>query len=90
MTGEDPYDGLERLRRVARGLLWTALACLTAPAIALLGANLYEHLEQPTDMHLPGLLSAALVFYLAPVGVVLLLLALLAGAWAWWLGRAVD
>ena len=81
-------DGLERLRRVARRLLWGALACLALPALALLGTALYEGLVPPTDMHLPGLLTAVLVLYVAPVGVVLLILGLLAGGSAWWLGRA--
>jgi hypothetical protein len=80
-------DGLARLRRVARRLLWGALACLVLPALALLGTALYEELVPPTDMHLPGLLSVVLVLYVAPVGVVLLVLGLAAAGWAWWLGR---
>ena len=82
-----PRDGLTRLRGVARRLLWGALACLLLPALAWLGTALYEMLVPPTDMHLPGLLTAVLVLYVAPVGVVLLVLALTAGGWAWWLGR---
>lgn len=82
-----PVEGLDRLCRVARRLLWGALICLVLPALAWLGTALWERLVPPTDMHLPGLLTALLVLYLAPAGLVLLLLGLAATAWAWWLGR---
>ena len=85
-----PQSGLDRLRGVARRLLWGALACLLLPALALLGTALYEELVPPTDMHLPGLLTAMLVLYLAPVGAVLLVLAFAAGLWAWWLRRESE
>jgi hypothetical protein len=82
-----PRDDLARLRGVARRLLWGALVCLLLPALAWLGTGLYEKLVPPTDMHLPGLLTAVLVLYVAPVGVVLLVLGLTAAGWAWWVGR---
>lgn len=83
----EPREGLDRLRGVTRWLLWGAAVCLVLPVLAWWGTALYEALVPPTDMHLPGLLTAALVLYLAPVGVVLLVLGLAAGAWAWWLDR---
>ena len=81
-------DGLDRLRGVARWLLWGALICLVLPALAWLGTALYETLAPPTDGHLWGILAVALVLYVAPVGVVLLVLGLAASAWTRWLGRA--
>ncbi len=80
-------EDLTRLRRVARRLVWGAVICSALPILAWLGAALYEELVPPTDGHLPGLLTAALVLYLAPVGLVLLILGLLASVLAWWLGR---
>ncbi len=85
-----PPDGLARLRGVARRLLWGAAVCLVLPALAWLGTALYEGLVPPADGHVPGLLAAILVLYVAPVGVVLLVLGLAAGGWAWWLGRRLG
>jgi len=82
-----PPSGLARLRGVARRLLWGAVVCLLLPGLAWLGTALYEELVPPTEGHLPGLLTVLLVLYLAPVGVVLLVLGLLAGGWTWWQGR---
>ena len=81
------HDGRDQLRRVARRMLWGALVCLGLPILALLGTVLYETLVSPTDAHLWGLLAAALLLYVAPVGAVLLVLGLAAAGWAWWLGR---
>ena len=80
-------DGLERLRGVVRRLLWGALICLLLPALAWLGTALFTELAPGTGGRMPELLSALLVLYVAPVGVVLLILGLVAGGWAWWLGR---
>lgn len=85
----DP-EGLERLRRVARRLLWGALLCLVLPALAWLGTALYESLAAPAGGHLAGILSVALVLYIAPAGLVLLVLGLAAGGLARWLGRRRD
>ncbi len=85
-----PVEGLERLRRVARRLLWGALICLLLPALAWLGTALWERLVPTADLHLPGLLAALLVSYLAPAGLVLLVLGLAAAAWAWWLRRSAG
>ena len=78
-------DGVERLRGVARKLLWGALVCLLLPALAWLGTALWEELVPPTAGHSAGILAVALV--LAPVGLVLLVLGLAATGWARWLGR---
>ena len=85
MTGE--REGLVKLRGTARRLLWGALICLLVPAIAWLGTTLVEGLAPGAGGRGPGLLSALLVLYVAPVGVVLLILGLVARGWAWWLGR---
>ncbi len=79
--------GLDRLRRTVRRLLWGGVVCLILPALVWLGTALYEQLVPPAEGHLPGLLTVVLVLYVAPVGVVLLILGLVAGGWAWWLGR---
>ena len=78
---------LTRLRGVARRLVWGAVVCIALPILAWLAAALYENSVAPTDGYLPGLLTAALVLYLAPVGLVLLVLGSLASVLAWWLGR---
>lgn len=83
----DPAREARTLRRAARQMLWVALVGLLLPALATLVAGLYQELVHPTDMHLPGLSAAALIFYLAPVGLVFLVLGLSAGAWARWLDR---
>lgn len=80
-------DGLGRLRGVAHRLLWGAVACLVLPALAWLGTALYGALTPTAGGRPVELLTAILVLYVAPVGVVLLVLGLVAGAWAWWLSR---
>ena len=82
-----PVEGLERLRGVARWLLWGALICLVLPTLAWLGTALFESLVPPGDGHAVVMLTAALVLYVAPVGLVLLVLGLAASGGAWWLGR---
>lgn len=82
-----PGEGVDRLRGVARRLLWGALICLLLPTLAWLGTALYEQIVPPTDSHLAGILTVALVLYVAPVGSVLLVLGLAAGGWSWWLER---
>ena len=41
-------------------------------AIAFAATAVYEWIVPPTDMHLPGLLTAALILYAAPIGSILL------------------
>ena len=84
---EEP-EGLVKLRGTARRLLWGALICLLLPAVVWLGTALVEGLASSGAAgRAPGLLSALLVLYVAPVGVVLLILGLVAWGWAWWLRR---
>ena len=85
-----PREELARLRGTARRLLWAALGCLVVPAVTWLGAALFEGLAPDGGGQAPGFLSALLVLYLAPVGVVLGVLGLIARAWAWWLERDLD
>ena len=40
--------------------------------IAFVATAIYETIVPPTDMHLPGLLTAAMMRYVAPVGGILL------------------
>jgi hypothetical protein len=57
-----------------------SVSCLAGGAlvlftlIAFVSTAIYETVVPPTDMHLAGLLTAAMAFYVAPVGVVLLIL----------------
>lgn len=83
---EDP-QGLDRLRSLARRLLWGALICLVLPALAWLGTALYETISPPGDGHVWGILAVALVLYVAPVGAVLLVLGIAAAGGAWWFGQ---
>ena len=62
---------LSKLRAV---LFWGGIGCLLITMIAFVGTAIYEWIIPPTDMHLPGLITAVLMFYVAPSGVVLLVL----------------
>ena len=42
--------------------------------IAFVATAIYEWIVPPTDMHLPGLLTAAMMFYVAPIGGIMLTL----------------
>lgn len=85
-----PREEVARLRGTARRLLWAAMVCVVVPAVSWLGVALFEGLAPGSGGQAPGFLSALLVLYLAPVGVVLLVLGLVARAWAWWLDRGLD
>lgn len=81
-------EGVERLRGVARRLLWGGLVCLVLPALAWLGTALSEGLAPTADGGgIAGRLAALLMLYVAPVGLVLALLGVVAAVWARWLGR---
>jgi len=58
---------------------WLGVALLGVTGLSLLVASVYEWIVPPTDMHLLGLLSAAMLFYLAPVGAALIAI----GGTAW-------
>ncbi len=55
-------------------LCWLGGGLLLSTAVALAASVIYEWIVPPTDMHLPGLVSAAMMFYAAPIGVILLAL----------------
>ena len=82
-----PVEGLERLRGVARRLVWGALVCSVVPILAWLGSSLYSGIAPGSEDGPAGKLAVLLVMYMLPVGAVLLVLGAAASAWAWWLGR---
>ncbi len=61
-------------QRVTAWLCWLGGGLLLSTAIALAVAAIYEWIVSPSDMHLPGLVSATMIFYAAPIGVILLAL----------------
>ncbi len=54
--------------KVGKFLLLAGSSCVLLTAIAFVATAVYESIVPPTDMHLPGLLTACLMVYLAPVG----------------------
>jgi hypothetical protein len=62
------------LQRGAAWLCWLGGGLLLLTAIAFAATAVYEWIVPPTDLHLPGLLTAAMMFYAAPIGVILLAL----------------
>jgi hypothetical protein len=75
------------LQRSPVYLAYTGIALIILIAISFLITVIYEWLVPPTDMHLLGLLSAALFFYLGPLACVLLLLAVIAKIWLSFINR---
>ena len=71
MNRKRKFYSLQKIARVSC-IGGGALVLLTI--IAFLANAIYETMVLPTDMHLPGLLTAAMVLYVAPVGGILLLL----------------
>jgi hypothetical protein len=53
---------------MARIFLTVGLVLVFLTLAALLGAAIYEWFVPPTDMHWPGLLAAAMLMFVAPVG----------------------
>ncbi len=62
------------LRKTARVLCLGGGALVLLTLIAFIATCIYEWFVPPTDMHLPGLLTAIMMFYVAPIGGVALLL----------------
>ena len=71
------------LQTIARVSCIGGGALVLLPIIAFLATAIYETMVPPTDMHLPGLLTAAMLLYVAPVGGTLLVLGVLL-----WIGRS--
>jgi hypothetical protein len=60
------------LRSVTAWLFWLGGGLLVLTGIAFQATAIYEKIVQPTDMHLPGLLTAAMVYYAIPLATILL------------------
>lgn len=63
------------LQRFTAWLCWLGGGLLILTAIAFASTAIYEWIVPPTDMHLPGLLTALMMLYAAPIGGLLLALA---------------
>ena len=63
------------LQRVAAWLCCLGGGLLLLTAIAFAATAIYERMVPPTDMHLPGLLTAVMILYAAPIGGILLAMA---------------
>ncbi len=74
-TGGTPVEGRKTssdwILRLAILTCWLGGALIGLTACSLLITFIYEWIVPPTDMHPLGLLSAVLLFYLAPVGAAL-------------------
>jgi len=70
----DKNDRLPFLRKTARVFCLGGGALVALTLVAFVATAIYETLVPPTDMHLPGLLTAAMMLYVAPIGGVLLVL----------------
>jgi len=62
-------------QRLTAWICWFGGGLLLLTAVAFAATAIYEWIVPPTDMHLPGLLTAVMMFYIAPVGGILLALA---------------
>lgn len=71
MSTKRTFNSLQTVARISC-LGGGALVLLTM--IAFVATAIYETVVPPTDMHLPGLVTAAMMFYVAPVGGILLVL----------------
>jgi hypothetical protein len=60
------------LQKVARVSCIGGGALVLLTVIAFLTTAIYETIVPPTDTHLPGLLTAAMMLYVLPVGGILL------------------
>ena len=69
------YSTLSKFAKIGVIALCIGTACLGIVGLAFVVAAVYEQIKSPTDMHLPGLVSAMLLLYLAPIGGLLIILA---------------
>lgn len=58
-------------KKIARMSCFAGCALVMITQLAFLATALYETVVPPTDMHLPGLLTAVMMLYVSPLGVVL-------------------
>jgi len=61
-------------QKIARATCIGGGALVLLTIIAFFATAIFETIVPPTDMHLPGLLTAAMMLYVAPVGGILLVL----------------
>lgn len=73
------------MKTTAKVLLLTGGALVLLTLIAFFATAIYETIVPPTDMHLAGLLTAVMLFYVAPFGGVLLVLGGLVWGGSWFL-----
>ena len=62
------------LLRISQFLCFTGGGIFFLTVIMSLTTAIYEWMFPPTDMYLLGLLTTAMMFYAAPIGVILLIL----------------
>lgn len=53
---------------------WIGCGLLVLTVMAFSATAIYESIVEPSDMHLPGLLTAVIIFYAVPTGFILLAL----------------
>ena len=76
-NGESYLNEMEEDMRISgvitagRILFYTGCTILLVTVAVSVGTALYEWIIPPTDMHLLGLLTAVMIFYVAPLGAIL-------------------
>ncbi len=78
----DNKRNLLLLSKFARNLFLGGGILLTLVFIAFAATAVYETVYPPTDMHLPGLFTAVMMLYVAPVGGLLIVIGCLM-----WVGK---
>jgi len=76
VEGESKMNQQRRLspvRKAARVSFLGGAALILLTVIAFIATAIYEWMVPPTDMHLPGLVTAVMMLYVAPIGGVALL-----------------
>jgi len=67
-------EKINTFRKTARVSFLVGGVLVLLTLLAFLATAIYETIVPPTDMHLSGLLTAAMMLYVAPVGGILLAL----------------
>ena len=89
VEGESKMNQQRRLlpvRKAARVSFLGGAALILLTVIAFIATAIYESMVPPTDMHLPGLVTAVMMLYVVPIGAV----ALLFGGLMWVGGSLVE